>query len=170
MLAVAYSIPPRLDTCSDSVWYYICFNAEYLQYRGICHDSQTVPWMHPWSRRLCKRAVQTFKWCSKFSGLHRKKMESFGFDFFVGDVISGIGFRPFWLRLPGSGIQPLNRSLWKFLLETWLESKSFEPLIDFLAFLAMLWSWYSNFRLRLQFQASKILALTPARTFASFGL
>jgi len=30
-----------------------------------------------------------------------KKWESFGFGCFVGDVIYGEGFSPFWLRLPG---------------------------------------------------------------------
>jgi len=26
------------------------------------------------------------------------------FFFFVGDVISGVGFRPFWLKFPGPGL------------------------------------------------------------------
>jgi len=30
----------------------------------------------------------------------------------VGDVISGIGFTPFWLRLPDPGSQLLNIILW----------------------------------------------------------
>jgi len=30
------------------------------------------------------------------------------FLFFVGDVISGVGFWPFWLRLPGPGHQSLD--------------------------------------------------------------
>ena len=56
------------------------------------------------------------------------------FWIFVGDIISGIGFRPFCLRLPGP--QPLDGIFWpKFLLETRLESESFEPLIGFLVFL-----------------------------------
>jgi len=39
--------------------------------------------------------------------------------FFVGYVISGIGFRPFWLKLPGPGPQLLDGIFWlKFLLET----------------------------------------------------
>jgi len=46
----------------------------------------------------------------------------------VSDVISGVGFRPFWLRLPGPGPKPLDGSiLLKFLLETRLESEYFEP-------------------------------------------
>ena len=62
--------------------------------------------------------------------------------FFVADAISGLGFRPFWLRLPCSGPQLLEGSLWlKFLLATRSESESFQPLIGFLAFLVqMLWS------------------------------
>jgi len=31
------------ETCSDSVWYLIGFNAEYLRCKGVCHDSQTRP-------------------------------------------------------------------------------------------------------------------------------
>jgi len=41
MQALACCKPPALETCSDSVWYFIGFNAEYLQYIGACHDSQT---------------------------------------------------------------------------------------------------------------------------------
>jgi len=48
----------------------------------------------------------------------------------MSDVISELGFWPFWLRLPDEG--PI---LPKFSLETRLESESFEPMIDFLAFL-----------------------------------
>jgi len=31
MLAVACFKPPTLETCSDSIWYFIGFNAAYLQ-------------------------------------------------------------------------------------------------------------------------------------------
>jgi len=34
-------------------------------------------------------------------------LESSGFLVLVGDVKSGIGFKPFWLRLPGPGHQLL---------------------------------------------------------------
>ena len=72
----------------------------------------------------------------------KNKLESFGFCFFVGDVISGIGFKTSWLTLPGPGPQPLDIIfLLNFILETRLESESFEPLIGFLAFLVhKLWS------------------------------
>jgi len=40
--------------------------------------------------------------CGKSSSLDTK-MQSFGFCFFVGDIMSGVGFRPFWFRLPGLG-------------------------------------------------------------------
>jgi len=42
------------------------------------------------------------------SRLHFLKLESFGFQFFVGDIVSGVGFRPFWPRLPGPGCQAHN--------------------------------------------------------------
>ena len=50
----------------------------------------------------------------------------------MSDVISEVVLWPFWLMLPGLG--PTSISL-KFLLEANLESTSFEPLIDFPAFL-----------------------------------
>jgi len=59
-----------------------------------------------------------------------------GLGFIVGDVTSGAGFRPFSLRLRDHAPQLLDGIfLFKFLLETRLESESFEPLIGFLAFL-----------------------------------
>jgi len=54
----------------------------------------------------------------------------------MSDVTSAVVFGPFWLMLPGLVPQPLGQSIsLKFLLETWLKSESFEPLINFLAFL-----------------------------------
>jgi len=50
--------------------------------------------------------------------------------------MSDIVFGPFWLMLPRLEPNHQARSiLLKFSLETSLESESFEPLIDFLAFL-----------------------------------
>ena len=43
MWVVACSKTPALETCIDSVWYFIGFNADYLLCKGVCHDSQTVP-------------------------------------------------------------------------------------------------------------------------------
>jgi len=40
---VACSKTPAFETCSDSVWYFIGFNAEYLRWKGVCHDRQTDP-------------------------------------------------------------------------------------------------------------------------------
>jgi len=51
----------------------------------------------------------------------------------VSHVINGIGFWPFWLRLPNPGPKPPDESSsFNFLLEPRLESESFEPLINFL--------------------------------------
>jgi len=59
-----------------------------------------------------------------------------GCRFFVSDVINEVVFGTFWLMLPGLRAQPLGQSIsLKFSLETRLESESFEPLINFLAFL-----------------------------------
>jgi len=51
--------------------------------------------------------LELFKRCSKFSSLQRKKM-GVGFQVFVGDIKSEVGFRPLFLRLPGPGPQPLD--------------------------------------------------------------
>jgi len=55
---------------------------------------------------------------------------------FVSDIISEVVFGPFWLMFAWPKAQLLGQSVsLKFSLETKLESESFEPLIDFLAFL-----------------------------------
>jgi len=54
----------------------------------------------------------------------------------VVDVVSGVGFTPFWLRIPGPGPQPQQGSIFlAFLVETRLKSKSLELLIGFLGLL-----------------------------------
>jgi len=54
----------------------------------------------------------------------------------VGGVISRVGFRPFWLRLPDPGPQLQEGNiLLTFLVETRLKSESFEALVGFLEFL-----------------------------------
>ena len=58
-----------------------------------------------------------------------------GCGFFVSDVISGGLFGPSWPTSPGPGRQPLDRSiLLKFLLNSKLQSKSFDTLDDLLRF------------------------------------
>jgi len=48
------------------------------------------------------------KRCGKSFSLHLKKLESFGFHFFVSDIVSWVGFRPFWLRSPGPKAKKQN--------------------------------------------------------------
>jgi len=66
----------------------------------------------------------------------KKSWKVLDFRFFMGTIIHGVGFMPFWFRLPVPGLQPQrgNISL-KFPVETRLKSESLEPLIGFLAFL-----------------------------------
>jgi len=46
-------------------------------------------------------------------------MESLQFGLVVGDVVSGVGFRPFWLRLPVCGHQAHDGIFdSRFLVET----------------------------------------------------
>ena len=61
----------------------------------------------------------------------KNKFLGFGFLFFVGDVISGVGLG-LLAGVIGPWAQLLDRSiLLKFLVDTRLKSKSFEPLIGF---------------------------------------
>jgi len=54
----------------------------------------------------------------------------------VVDVISGVGFTPFWLGIPGPWPQPQEGSIFlAFLVETRLKSESLELLIGFLGLL-----------------------------------
>jgi len=54
----------------------------------------------------------------------------------VSDIISEVVFGPFLAHVTWPRDQPLGLSIsLKFSLETRLEPESFEPLIDFLAFL-----------------------------------
>jgi len=81
---------------------------------------------------LCQRAVQTLKRLDEPSSLQRKKILSFAFRFFCGDVVIWVGL----------GLSEGNISL-KFLVETRLKSKFCKPLIDFLAFLVQT-LWQNN--------------------------
>ena len=52
----------------------------------------------------------------------------------MSDIISG-AFRPPWPTLPGPGLKPLDGIIsLKFLLETRLQSESFDTLDDLLGF------------------------------------
>jgi len=53
----------------------------------------------------------------------------------VSDVISEVVFRPFWLMLLGLGPTTRPKYFAEVFIGTRLESESFEPCIDFLAFL-----------------------------------
>jgi len=70
--AVACSKPPTLETCSDSVLYFIGYNAASLRHKRACHDSQPDPldaplhacnpfWREPGEMALDKRKVITFQ-------------------------------------------------------------------------------------------------------------
>jgi len=72
---------------------------------------------------------------SKSFSLHSKKNFLLGeCGFFVTSLSGGL-FRPPWPTLPGPGRQPLGGSIsHKFLLETMLQSESFDTLDDLLWF------------------------------------
>jgi len=57
----------------------------------------------------CAREVFKYsKHVANLLGWNKKILESFRFCFFVGDVVSEVGFKSFWLRLPGPEPQPLD--------------------------------------------------------------
>ena len=86
-------------------------------------------------RRLRQKAVQRLKRIGQSSRLHSKKNSLVGgCGLFVTGVISS--FRVILAHVAWPRAQPLGQSIsLKFSLETRLQSKSFEPLIDFLTFL-----------------------------------
>jgi len=101
---------------------------------GLKNNSFPLPYQHPSSSADCAREL--FNGSNRSASLvdcTRKKFFWLGCGFFVSDVISEVVLWSFWLMLPGLG-SGQSVSL-KFSLETRLESKSFEPLINFLAFL-----------------------------------
>jgi len=78
----------------------------------------------------------------KSSSLHSKKFFAWGVRVFCEWRLKSRTFRPPWPTLPGPGCQPLGGSIsLKFLLETWLQSESFDTLDDMLGFqVQKLWS------------------------------
>jgi len=74
-----------------------------------------------------------------------------GFSFFVSVVISEVGVWPFQLMLPGLGPNDFVQILSKFSFETRLDSKSFEPMDDFLVHknklvIIKIWDKYRTYR------------------------
>ena len=96
------------------------------------NSSFQLPYQRPSSSADCAREL--FNGSNGTASLvdcTRKKIFAWGCGFFVTDDTSEVVLGSFWLMLPGLG---QSVSL-KFSLETRLVSESFEPLIDFLAFL-----------------------------------
>jgi len=78
--------------------------------------------------------VEASKDVASFVGT-RKKFFACGCGFFVSDVIKWRTFRPPWPTLLGPRRQPLGGSIsLKFLLESRLQSESFDTLDDLLRF------------------------------------
>jgi len=101
------------------------------------NSSFRLPYQRPSSSNDCARELfKGSKRINQSNRLHSKKnFLPRGCGFFVTDVTSEVVLGSFWLMLPGQSV------LLKFSWETRLESKRFEPLIDFPAFLVQkLWS------------------------------
>jgi len=64
-----------------------------------------------------------------------KKFLILGFSFFVCDVISGVGFWPFWIRLPGPRPNRKREVFLSIFIGNYAGIRILEPLISFLAFL-----------------------------------
>ena len=87
-----------------------------------------------WSGKLYKPG-KSLKRHGKASSLHSKKIFCLGGVFFCEWRHKRRIFRPPWPTLPGPGRQPLGGSIsLKFLLETRLQSESFDTLDDLLRF------------------------------------
>jgi len=70
------------------------------------------------------------------SRLHLKKICLVGdCGFSLSDVISEVVFKSFWLMLPGLGPNRQAKIFCRSLVGNCARVKSFEPLMDFLAFL-----------------------------------
>ena len=81
------------------------------------------------------RPGKSLKRRGKSSSLHLKKIFCLGGTVFCEWCHKWRTFRPPWPTLPGPGRQPLGGSIsLKFLLETWLQSESFDTLDDLLGF------------------------------------
>jgi len=79
--------------------------------------------------------VEASKDVASFLVCTRKKFFCLGVAFFYEWCHRWRTFRPPWPTLPGPGCQPLDGSIsLKFLLETRLQSESFDTLDDFLGF------------------------------------
>jgi len=101
------------------------------------NSSFRLPYQRPSSSADCAREL--FNGSNGSASLIdciRKKIFLVGScGLFVSDVISEVVLGSFWLMLPGPGHQPLGGSIsLKFLLETRLQSESFDTLDDLLGF------------------------------------
>jgi len=81
------------------------------------------------------RPSKSLKRRDKSSSLHSKKIFCLGVRVFCEWRHTWRTFRPPWPTLTGPGRQPLGGSIsLKFLLETKLQSESFDTLVDLLGF------------------------------------
>jgi len=118
-----------------------CFEVIILRFQSKT-SSFRLPYQRHSSSADCTREL--FKGSNRLAShlvCTRKKILVGGCRFFVNDIISEV----VWAILAHVACpraQPLGQSVsLKFSLETWLVSASFEPLINFLAFLVQkLWS------------------------------
>jgi len=65
---------------------------------------------------------------------------------FLGDIVMGVFFAHFWLRLPGRGANPTSHFLTHIFLESRLSSQPSEPMISVLAYREQKF-WLTNQRL-----------------------
>ena len=97
-------------------------------------NARGFAWEFLWSGILYKPG-KSHKRCSKSSSVHSKKFFAWGVRVVCEWCHKWRTFRPPWPTLPGPGGQPLGGSIsLKFLLETRLQSESFDTLDDLLGF------------------------------------
>ena len=137
----------RINTVSLTLWE-PAYDIFVLWFRPK-NSSFRLPYQHPSSSADCARELlngSNGKRIGQSFRLHSKKIVGWGCGFFVSDVIKWSSFGVILAHVAGPKAQPLDQIIsLKFLLETRLKSESFEPLINFLAFLVQkLWSKINN--------------------------
>ena len=103
------------------------FRKKHLNARGFAREFLRSGMLYSPGKSLKRRG--------KSSSLHSKKIFCLGVRIFCEWCHKWRTFRPHWPTLPGPGRQPLGGSIsLKFLLETRLQSESFDTLDDLLGF------------------------------------
>jgi len=174
------------QTSSDLTCWLPAYGIFVLRFRPK-NSSFRLPYQRPSSSADCARElfIQGLKRIGQSSRLHSKQNFWVGeCGLFVTDVIGKVVLGFILAHVAWPRAQPLGQSVsLKFSLETRLESMSFEPLINFLAFLVQkLWSKINKLTILTyitsfepetpaghpKYQKTRIVAYFPVKTSAKY--